>query len=367
MNTTVSDTIRVARILCILLLVYAHAQPYTPGIPSDLLSQEGVIYFLRLLLGHASVPLLSLVSGYLLAQSLQKRPFVVEVKHKLTTLIVPLVLWNLIYIFKEFLESRFTTLPEPSAWPNALLALTDYPVIMPLYFLRDSFVCFLISPVLIYLAARAPLAAIVVLLSNALVGLDGPLFINSAIPLFYFAGCLLQTRNTPISTHSIPASLVTISWLVMVALSAAPILSPVHWGFTTTGSLPANAADIVLRAAGCIGFWHLACWLRDNHVGSFLMRYEPIAFFIFCTHGMVAGVWWMLFRHLGWVDSAAAVFSYFVSAPLLVLITSVAVIRPAVIVAPKAMQLLFGGRTPSREQLSLMFKPFCQRLASTPK
>lgn len=56
-NLTLSDTIRAtARILCILLLVYAHTQPFTLGAPVTLVSQEGAIFFLRLLQGHTSLP-----------------------------------------------------------------------------------------------------------------------------------------------------------------------------------------------------------------------------------------------------------------------------------------------------------------------
>ena len=54
MNPVVSDTIRLARILCILLLVYAHAQPYQPGVPESLLSPMGLIHYTRQLLGHTS-------------------------------------------------------------------------------------------------------------------------------------------------------------------------------------------------------------------------------------------------------------------------------------------------------------------------
>ena len=114
MTSTVSDTIRLARVLCILLLVYAHAQPYQPGTPEDWLSPMGLIHYLRQLLGHTSVPLLSLVSGYLLARLLDTRAYTEELGRKGFSLIVPLLLWNLVYLAKEGLESGAAALPAPT-------------------------------------------------------------------------------------------------------------------------------------------------------------------------------------------------------------------------------------------------------------
>lgn len=359
MNPTVSDTIRIARIFCILMLVYAHAQPYAPGVPTTLFSQEGAIYFLRLLLGQGSVPLLSAVSGYLLAKSMSNRRFADELKNKLFTLIVPLVLWNLIYIFKEFLKLGLVGIPAASDWPNALLAISAAPAMMPLYFLRDVFVCFLIAPLLLGAARKAPLLTATALLINGVLNADGALFINSGIPLFFFLGCVLWSRAVAIPTDGLPRAAVSASIVTLVVLSIAPLYgyAPPGWSLSLPHSAAYGAAAMALFAASSLVFWHCACLLRDQPLGRFLMRYEPIAFFIFCIHAIVAGVWWMALVRAGLAESSAAVLVYFISTPLLVLVTSVVAIRIGIAVAPMLLRPLLGGRAPTSVEVGRMLRP----------
>ncbi|MCB4362558.1 acyltransferase [Hydrogenophaga taeniospiralis] len=361
MNPTVSDTIRLARILCILLLVYAHAQPYQPGVPESLFSPMGLIHTTRQLLGHTSVPLLSLISGYLLARTLSARPYVEELGNKCLSLIVPLVLWNLIYIAKEYLESGLTTAPALHEWPNAVLAITAHPAMTPLYFLRDAFVCFLISPALMVLARKLPGTAAAALLLNALLNLDGVLFINSAIPLFYFAGCVLLVRKVPIPTVSIPREPVWAAGLALVLLSAAPFFLPPAWGVSDPQSVAYATVDIALRAAGCVVFWSVASRLLQSRAGDVLLKFEPMAFFIFCAHGMAIGLWWMAIDHLGYADLTPIFLGYFALSPLLALVVCVAAVWAIRRVAPSGLSLLMGGRIPNHQQMTSMIKPLGRR------
>lgn len=358
MNQAVSDTIRIARIFCILMLVYAHAQPYTPGVPTSLFSQEGAIYVLRLLLGQGSVPLLGVVSGYLLAKSMGDRRYTDELKNKLYTLIVPLVLWNLIYLFKVYLQAGAAGLPGAPGWPNAVLALTAPPAMVPLYFLRDVFVCFLISPLLLVAARQAPVLSTSVLLVNGVLNADGPFFINSGIPLFFFVGCLLWSRAVAIPTDGLPKTAAA-SLVVLVLLSLAPLSghAPPGWSLSLPHSPAYGAAAIALFAASAVVFWHCACWLRGHALGRLLMRYEPIAFFIFCVHGMVAGIWWAVLVRTGLADSSATVLLYFICSPLLVLLISAIAMRIGIAVAPMLLGPLLGGRAPTPAQVGRMLWP----------
>lgn len=358
MSPTVSDTIRLARVLCILLLVYAHAQPYQPGLPETLFSPMGLIHYLRQLLGHTSVPLLSLISGYLLARLLSTRPYARELGHRFFSLLVPLVLWNLIFIAKEVAESGLPALPAAQDWPNAVLALTAPPAMTPLYFLRDAFVCALVSPALLHLARQAPRATALALLLNALLNLDGVLFLNSAIPLFYFAGCALWVRQWPIPTHPMPRATVWAAGLAMVLLSAAPVALPTVGDASHLHSAPAAAIDIALRAAGCVVFWAAASRLLNTRAGDALLRFEPIAFFIFCTHGMATGLAWLLIGHLGYADAAPVFLSHFALSPLLALVGGVLAVAALRRLAPGGLSLLMGGRIPSHHQMASMFRPW---------
>jgi hypothetical protein len=283
-----------------------------------------------------------------MAKSMSARRYEDELMNKLYTLIVPLVLWNLIYIFKDFLKLGWASVPAESDWCNAVLAIYAPPAMMPLYFLRDVFLCFLISPILLGAARKTPKLAIATLLINAVLNADGPIFINSGIPLFFFAGCLLWSRKVNIPTEGLPKLVVAPSLVALVALSLAPIYgyAPPGWGLSLPHSTAYGAAAITLFVTSTLVFWHAACLLRNHYLGRYLMQYEPIAFFVFCTHGMLAGVWWIAVVHSGLAKSPTAVLVYFICTPLLVLVSAVATFRIGVTIAPGALKLLLGGRIP---------------------
>lgn len=367
MKPTVSDTIRLARVLCILLLVYAHAQPYQPGLPESLFSPMGLIHYTRQLLGHTSVPLLSLISGYLLARQLSSRPYLEALSHRFFSLVVPLVLWNLIYLAKEVAESGVAAVPAGQEWPNAVLALTAQPAMAPLYFLRDAFVCALISPALMYLARRWPRTAAAALLLNALLGLDGVLFLNGAIPLFYFAGCVWWVRQAPIPTRAMPRGPVLAAALAMALLAAAPFVLPPAWGASDPHSVSYAALDIALRAAGCVVFWAAALALLHSRTGDVLLRFEPIAFFIFCTHGMATGLWWMAIERTGHAGAPPVFLAHFALSPLLALLVCVPAVWALRRLAPRALSVLMGGRSPSRQQMARMTRPLTPAPLARPR
>lgn len=121
-----------------------------------------------------------------------------------------------------------------------------------------------------------------------------------------------------------------------------------------------HAMDIAPRAAGCIAFWHLACTLRDGQFGAFFKQYEPIAFLIFCIHGMAGGIWWMVVVHSGVAASGTGVLAYFLLSPLLVLVTPVLAAWVSPRVVPHLFALMLSGLAPSMQQATRMFwhRPF---------
>jgi hypothetical protein len=136
---------------------------------------------------------------------------------------------------------------------------------------------------------------------------------------------------------------------------------PPGWGLSDQPSVMLAAIDIALRAAGCVVFWSVASKLLHNRVGAFLLPFEPIAFFIFCAHGMAAGLWWMAIGHMGYADVTPILLGYFALSPLLALVVCVLAVGTIRWVTPAGLSLLMGGRIPNNQQMTSMITPLRRR------
>ncbi len=95
-----SDRVRIARFLCIFLMMFVHVEP---GISTNVYDRDAggfdLIYFVfARLLGLSSVSLLSVVSGYFVVASQGKAGFGRFALSKARTLVVPLIAWNLLML-----------------------------------------------------------------------------------------------------------------------------------------------------------------------------------------------------------------------------------------------------------------------------
>ncbi len=75
LDADISRRIRTCRVLGIFFVIVVHLQPAGEAIPRSPQLVEIIRYFLINVLGHASVPLLSIISGYLLLGSDESRGY----------------------------------------------------------------------------------------------------------------------------------------------------------------------------------------------------------------------------------------------------------------------------------------------------
>lgn len=95
-----SERVKIARFLCIFLMMFVHVQP---GIAENVYDRDAglfdVVYFIfSRLVGLSSVSLLSVVSGYFIVASLAKSGVPRLILSKLRTLVVPLLAWNILML-----------------------------------------------------------------------------------------------------------------------------------------------------------------------------------------------------------------------------------------------------------------------------
>src|SRR3546814_709532 len=157
-KTRLSTAIAVARVLCIFGVVYVHAWTGLDGGRLTLAdsSTQGVFrWVLMELLGRSAVPLLGMISGWLVAGSASHRTYGAFIGGKTRTILLPMLLWNLLalLIISGGAYAEFLKAPIPVSFQeafNQLLCLTaPNETNVQMAFLRDLFVCMMLAPLLV--------------------------------------------------------------------------------------------------------------------------------------------------------------------------------------------------------------------------
>lgn len=146
LNSADSEAIKIARVLCILCVVYVHMPPHTPLFQTGTVTYNDYLWIVREAVGRTSVPLLSVISGYFVARMLSTGSWQAMIVKKILTLIIPLMLWNTIALFQKVVLADPGFVFNPLNLPNYLVGVTEAPSMLVLYFLRDMFVCSLLAP-----------------------------------------------------------------------------------------------------------------------------------------------------------------------------------------------------------------------------
>jgi hypothetical protein len=326
----VSERIAIARVLCIFFMTFVHVQP---GIAENVYDREAgifdVVYFtLTRLVGLSSVSLLGIVSGYFIVASLMKAGAGGVIRSKLRTLLVPLVAWNglmlVLIVAYGALSGNWRDLPDASALgvANAFLALTEWPLVVPLWFLRDLFVCCLLSPLLLVGLRRAPLIIALVLAAYALFGDGLYLMQRPALLLFFALGMWLRLGAVSPATIDRAATILLAGLAVMVAVFLTIRIERIL--IADMNDQLRIALDTGLRVTMAAGFWWLTSLVRRSGLRDHVLRLEPYAFFLFCSHAILFNFGGIVLRRIfgNYGDPLFAV-SFFLQ-PLLAVVAAVA-------------------------------------------
>ena len=214
--------------------MFVHLPPYSDYHPVAFFSNTTLLWFFNDCVGRSSLPLLSVISGYLALRLSHRRRWIEQVGHKFLTLIAPMVIWNIIALCSDVAQSHGNELPALASLPNQVMALTAYPRVTPLYFFRDVFVCSMLAPLFAAVMRRAALPALLLLGVNALFGLSNPVFLNAVIPLFFGLGCAIEVG-------AIDARAIVARWRWLLAISLTIWAVKAAFPFVTPGAFHAPA------------------------------------------------------------------------------------------------------------------------------
>lgn len=344
-----SAAIAIARVICILGVVYVHAWTGMNGEALKALrgsGQDNLRWLLMELFGRSAVPLLGLISGWLVATSQSTRNWGAHVRRKARTILLPMMLWNIIAIIlvsgAAWQFGLSAPKPQSGWWTiNEIFILTRNPDInVQMPFLRDLFLCMVAAPLLVRLPgwSLALIAAAAAVCHIA--GFGPPILMRASILVFFTLGILAQRGGWTEKVANRPILVVALPFILLMAVQ--------FYHAVTVGDdawpLGQRTLDLALRVAAAGAFWRLAWALAASPARAVLLRIEPYSFLLFSAHliliwlaGPVLGV---LFGKIG---SPFYPF-YFILQPLMVLGVVMLIGTGLRWVAPSAAAVLSGGR-----------------------
>lgn len=340
--------IRMARVLCMGCLVLIHVPPY--GEVDRWLFGGPLLQFLYLYpleaLARASVPLLSVVSGFLLAPSLREGRYPGAVRRRLRSLVVPLVLWNVLRLVWIGVLDGTDALPAgPLAWANAVVGFAGFPALTPLHFLRDLFLCALLSPLIVSLLRWGRWWTVAVFLLASMSGVLDPFILSDSILPFFAAGLGL---GLGLLRAGLPGRGLILAGAGLVpALTAAALVYAAHDPMPGI-ELAALVLSYMQRFAGAAFFWLLAGWLADRPVGAPVERLERLAFIVFCSHPFTVAAVWRAFELAGGGLSSWTYPLVLGAMPVVAFVVAAAIAGVGGRLAPGVLGLLSGGKLAGR-------------------
>ncbi|MFC0204027.1 acyltransferase family protein [Novosphingobium soli] len=344
-----SDAIRIARVVCITGVVYVHAWTGLSGHELEQLRgtpQEVLRWILMEIFGRSAVPLLGLISGWLVAGSRRTRDWGAHIGRKARTILLPMVLWNALAVVlvsgAAWLLDLKAPIPQSAGWLAEELFIVTRPpdinVQMP--FLRDLFLCMVIAPLLV----RLPLAALGMVALAAgtchVLGIGPPVILRASILMFFTLGII--ARRTDLADR-------IARWPLPAAVLPFAILAPLHLYLSVGDVRPFDSAltaglDLVLRIAASLAVWRIALALAPRPLARPLLRVEPYMFFYFCAHLIVV---WLGGPAIGqWTGKLGSPLypAYLLAQPFLVMATVILAARLLLRFAPGTAHVLSGGR-----------------------
>jgi hypothetical protein len=297
-----SDRIKIARSLCIFFMTFVHVPQ---GIAENVYDRDAgffdIVYFvLTRMMGLSSVSLLSVVSGYFIVSSLLKAGAGSLTISKFKTLVVPLVAWNLLMLVLlaayGVLSGNWKDIPEfsPLGIANALFAITEWPLVVPLWFLRDLFVCCLFVPLLYPALRRYPAATLLVLVVFTVFGEDLYILQRPQLLLFFALGMWLRIGGASEEGIDRIAGFLTIGLVVMAAIFLTIRIERIS--LSEMNDTLRLTLDTLLRVTMAAGFWKLTEFIRRSSLSDLFIRLEPYAFFLFCSHAILFDFGGIIFR-----------------------------------------------------------------------
>ncbi|MAP96231.1 MAG: hypothetical protein CMK07_14895 [Ponticaulis sp.] len=360
--------IRVARPLCIFFMIWVHTNP---GAAEFNIAEHGIRIadWYRFIfadgVGRTSIGLLAIASGFLAIGTARVFPFGKFAMKRVKSLLMPMVIWSAImlcfYLLGEQVEPGYLERQVGEGWswahvPNWLFGITDHPANFPLGFLRDLFICALLTPVFVLAMRKAALPVLAVLFILMVTHAPTP-FLGNNIPMFYGLGIWLALNGRSLEQwadgNRIKILLAFAAYSTFITGFRFYVfahedmhLMPIFLGFLE-----------VQRLFGAAAFWVIAGLIAKQPWSSLISRFEPFSFFVFCSHMIILTLYWVPFQKLvgGYYHPLYPVF--FTLVPIASYLTAVAGALILERLLPTLAAGLNGGRPLPKDGFARLTRP----------
>ena len=292
-----------ARVVCITFMMFTHLKEYEgSNVYGGPLNALGVLT--NDYLGRASVPALSLVSGYLLVVGMNRKRSLSTLgfaKKKASSVLLPMLVWNLIYIgivlaadiaFNH--SHRVIEIFRDGNWldvVNVFTALTDVPANFSLHFIRDFFVTQVLLFGLLRWGGVARIPILIAIAAYSMMGQLDPLISREMIVLFATSGALLALSGMNLTMIASSRS--------VQAVTLALLLGFFIWGdegIREATSL--QVAEILMRVAMSLAILIVGYQLARLPISIAFHRLAPIAFLTYLLHLPLTSLLWVVWSKL---------------------------------------------------------------------
>jgi hypothetical protein len=350
-NVPTREAIQIARVLCILGIVYVHAWTGLTGEQLAAIDQtsQGILRWVLIeLVGRSAVPLLGAISGWLSGPSAAKRTYGAFVRVKARTVLTPMLLWNLIALALVSGSALLFGLaaPVPAGIKEALdwigCVTQPNPINVQISFLRDLFLCMCAAPLMARLSDRWLWGLWLLAAGWSISSLDLYLLLRPPILLFFLSGMLARRHLVAERIGRWPLIGCVLPYLLLLPGKIMVAVQDDDWLKQHVAA--ANAIDLPLRFAAAFAVWRIAIALVPTDLGKRIVKVERYAFLLFCCHLVLI---WLLGPLIGMVTGRMGEPGYIpflLLQPLLALGGTILVGRLLLLASRPAAKLLSGGR-----------------------
>jgi succinoglycan biosynthesis protein ExoH len=335
-------------------MMYVHVHPDIANVRAEVTEPMFWIkFFLVDLVGNASVPALTLISGFLMAFSLQRSGALNINKNRLMTILVPMVTWNLIAILLCLLiyaVSRHPTVLYTNLQRMDLLSIVGFKILAldnqgatpALNFLRDLFVCGLLIKPLLWGVQRGGIRFVALVWVFGLFMGFAPLIFRASIPLFFTLGIYLAIRRGHLRYNAFLTAATLVSFLGVVVADYYGGVHPDVYGQHLHSIYLAFRRIALASALLAASHFIVSCkW------AGLLLNAERHVFLVYLTHSVVLFIAWGVWRELFGATLGSAYSVFFIAGPLLVFAV-VPLFAPWLDACPGWLQVAVRGRASGR-------------------
>ena len=323
------------RFLMIFGVVVVHTPPTASVYEMDGTVWPYITSFFQNGVFKAGVPVLTMISGFLLFFSNGDQKYFELLKKKAASLLIPFMVFNFGHIALQ-LVLRLTTgrwLGEDlfsqnlDGWMNSLFSLRGVPENDPLHFLRELIVLLVLAPIFGLLIRRIPVIGLMTVSIFFLSNTDGYLINRSDMPIEFYIGGLAAVYK----------------WNLEVLDKFSYVSLTLFLGACAVVSLFQIGSITWLRLISPLLVWSAASLLVNKKIGSWMASLSIYSFFIYLTHAPLMRMIWILCKERMSTHNIAI---FTVVAPFVVTILCIYIHKNARAFAPK----LFDWATGAREQ-----------------